>query len=370
MAGMESDAAAGIALRLYESSGRPTLATIRSRWPISTAGVTNVLEEDGRSLDASGATVTVDLAPYEIMTVLATLEVAEADPAAATDLVPRGEPSQPVFSDYWLHNKGAAPMGYQDVTVQIRPSVLAGDGPFDLPIVVASERTAGAMAGSVAVIVPPGWEATPSERLYRLAPGAHLAFDASVRPAAGAAPGRYFIAARITDDAGQTHEDVVTIDYRSTTDDVASRSRNPGDRSSAFEWAVERSIATGGIVPEPDAPTHAGARHDPGGEITLEVLSREITVAPGGTATLEVSVSNTAASEIRGEAQVLSPHETWSSITPWTQGFTVGAGEQVTIAFDVAPPRDVVTGTYWALVKVMYFGRLLYSESVPVRIGA
>jgi hypothetical protein len=81
-------------------------------------------------------------------------------------------------------------------------------------------------------------------------------------------------------------------------------------------------------------------------------------------------VRNLAASEIRGEAQVLSPHETWSSITPWTQGFTVGAGDEATISFSVSPPRDVVTGTYWALVKIMYFGRILYSESVPVLIVA
>ena len=40
------------------------------------------------------------------------------------------------------------------------------------------------------------------------------------------------------------------------------------------------------------------------------------------------------------------------------------------MTFHVAPSRDVAAGTYWALVKVMYFGRLLYSESVAVRILA
>jgi hypothetical protein len=39
------------------------------------------------------------------------------------------------------------------------------------------------------------------------------------------------------------------------------------------------------------------------------------------------------------------------------------------VTFDVAPPPDAVPGNYWALVKVMYFGRILYSDSVPVRIG-
>ena len=36
----------------------------------------------------------------------------------------------------------------------------------------------------------------------------------------------------------------------------------------------------------------------------------------------------------------------------------------------VEPPRDVAPGTYWALVKVMYFGRRVYTRSVPVSILA
>ena len=260
-------------------------------------------------------------------------------------------------------------MGYQAVTVQIKPSFLRGDGPYELPISVASGRTEGAAAGSVALIVPPGWEATPAERIYRLAPGAHLAFDASVRPAPGAAPGRYFVAARITDDAGQDHEDVVTIDHRPGED-----GRGPApvqeERSAALAWAVERALATAGIDPEPGATSNAGARHDPGGELQVELVSGEITVAPGGDATLRVSLRNQAASEIRGEAQILSPLETWATITPWTQGFAVEAGGETILSFGVAPPRDVVAGTYWALVKVMYFGRMHYSASVPVTILA
>jgi hypothetical protein len=91
-------------------------------------------------------------------------------------------------------------------------------------------------------------------------------------------------------------------------------------------------------------------------------------VAPGDDATLRLSVRNLAASEIRGEAQILSPLETWTSIVPWTQGFAVGPGGETVVSFTVAPPRDVVAGTYWALVKVMYFGRRLYTASIPVRI--
>ena len=90
------------------------------------------------------------------------------------------------------------------------------------------------------MIVPPGWEAPPLERIYRLAPGAHLAFEASVRPAAGTAPGRYFVAARITDDAGQVHEDVVTIDHQRGADGTDAGTVVT-ERTAALEWAVERA---------------------------------------------------------------------------------------------------------------------------------
>jgi hypothetical protein len=190
MAGMDLDPAGGVAMRLYESSGRPTQATIRTRWPILSATRTDLLEQNGEPMPVSGSSLDVRLEPYEIVTIAATVAAGADAESGAVGLAPRGEVAQPVYADYWLHNKGAAPMGYQSVTVQMKPSFASGDGPFHVPVVVASERTDGPTAGSVELIVPPGWEAMPSERLYRLAPGAHLAFDASVRPAAGATPGR------------------------------------------------------------------------------------------------------------------------------------------------------------------------------------
>src|SRR5262249_17223511 len=238
-----------------------------------------------------------------------------------------------------------------------------------LPIVVASERTDANTSGTVSLVVPPGWEATPPERLYTLAPGAHLAFEAAVRPAADAAPGRYFVAARITDDSGQQHEDVVTIDHRAPVDGAA-QGESPIDRSAALAWAIERALTIAGAGPAPGEPGHPRAQHDRGGELRATLADDEVAVEPGRRATLRVSLANLAASEIRGEAQVISPFGTWSTIRPWTQGFVVGAGDEVDVAFDVAPPIDAAPGTTWALVKVMYFGRILYTESVPIRVLA
>ena len=57
------------------------------------------------------------------------------------------EAAQPVYSAYWLHNKGAAPLGYQPVTVRIRPAAVVANGPFALPVSVASEQTDEPVAG-------------------------------------------------------------------------------------------------------------------------------------------------------------------------------------------------------------------------------
>ena len=221
---MDLDPADGIAMRLYESSGRPTQATIRTRWPIVSAARTDLLEQDAQPMPVSGSTHRGAARAVRDRHHRGHGRGHADAESGAVGLAPRGEAAQPVYADYWLHNKGAAPMGYQSVTVQIKPSFASGEGPFVVPVVVASERTDGPTAGSVELIVPPGWEATPSERIYRLAPGAHLAFEASVRPPAGRP--RPLLRGRPDHGrGGQTHEDVVTVDYlRAATGRPRSRS--------------------------------------------------------------------------------------------------------------------------------------------------
>jgi alpha-mannosidase len=105
-------------------------------------------------------------------------------------------------------------------------------------------------------------------------------------------------------------------------------------------------------------------------ELEVEMVGGEVRLRAGERSKVQVRLRNRAASEIRGEAQIISPHETWPAITPWTQGFEVAAGEETTVTFAVEPPFDFPRGTWWALVKVMYFGRLTYTESVPIEVAA
>jgi alpha-mannosidase len=371
MADPELDPARGIAARLYESSGRATQATVRSAWPLEDVGLTDLLETDARPVGANAGPTTLRLEPYQIATVTGRLAFPEAG-AGSAELAPRGEPAQPVFSDYWMHNKGPAPMGYQPVAVQIRPWLLAatGDGAIRIPVSVASERTDAPVLGSVILDGPRGWDISPAERAFRLAPGAHLAFEASVTPGRGARPGRYFVSARVVDQADQTHEDVVTIDY-GPGQDGDGRRPDLTIRSATLAQSVEKAVRNAGGDGDGEGPQASAAGLEAlGGELTADLVDTGLAIDAGARAQLRVRLRNHAASEIRGEAQLLSPHDIWSITRPWTQGFKVAAGEEALVTFEVEPPFDFEGGTWWALVKVMYFGRLIYTESVPVAVKA
>jgi hypothetical protein len=370
MASFEVDPTEGIVVRLYESSGVPTKATVRFHWRLEGAELTDLLEERTRVVEVEGERVAVPLEPFEIVTLRARPHGLSRVSATRPELAPRAESAQPVFADYWLHNRGAAPMGYQPVAVQIRPSYLEGGGPFRLPVTVASERTDEPVAGTVAITVPDGWAADPPERLFRLAPGAHLAFEATITPGPSARPARYFVAASVTDEGGQVHEDVVTLDLQTEAIDAG---RDAGDtdgtnRSAGLARAVHRALRTAGGASDVADGKAAWARTALDGELGAELIDAAVHVRAGQQGRIRLALRNLVASEIRGEAQLISPHETWPAISPWTLGFAVAPGQDEEVTFAVEPPINHPGGTYWALVKVMYFGRCLYTASIPVEI--
>jgi hypothetical protein len=103
-------------------------------------------------------------------------------------------------------------------------------------------------------------------------------------------------------------------------------------------------------------------------ELLVELTDRAVQVRSGQRQRLRVSIRNCVGSEIRGEAQLLSPHETWSFLRPWTQGFAVAPGDSAEVEFVAEPVVGTPPGTWWALVKVMAFGRLYYTDSVPIEV--
>ena len=94
-----------------------------------------------------------------------------------------------------------------------------------------------------------------------------------------------------------------------------------------------------------------------------------VRLAPGQRGELAVTIGNRTASQLRGEAQLVSPFGSWDALGPWTLGFAAGPGAAVTLRYPVSMPAGARPGArWWAVAKVMYFGRVRYSQAVPVTV--
>jgi hypothetical protein len=281
---------------------------------LSVAGSADLL---GQPRDGQPGT----LEPYEIGTVRLTPVPASAAPSETVEIGPRIQPVQPVYARYWLHNKGPAPMGNQPVSVHLH----RGDGhdwrdgrDGAVEVTVASDLTSTTYEGTVWITAPPGWTADPFERPVRLAPGGWTRFTVDLGAGPDAAGG--VLAARL-DYAGGTVEDVLPL----------------GD--------------------------------DPGA-VVATLPADELRLRPGQRGTLTVRLENTAGYAVRGEVQAISPWGTWEMVSPSVQGFELGAGGQADVRIDVAVPEGTADGHWWALAKVMWFGRVAYTAAVRIVVAA
>ena len=309
------DPGAGVTLRLYESAGRATTARIRLHPGVSAAERTDLLEERRRSgLRTVAGEIEAELGAADV----ATIAALPSRGVHAVDPAPHIEPAQPVFTRYWLHNKGPAPAGYLPVSVHVSPVSVRSPGQVQVTVACSAEPAAGV----VELEVSPGLTVDAPPLAYDLGPGEHITFRLTVTAAAA---GTHFLAARVRDPLGQLLEDVVTV----------------GSGPAAEPLAVALDPAA-------------------------------FALPPGGHGELVVRLRNTADGAVRGEAQLLSPYGTWGTavhITPWTQGFAVAPGSTADLRYAVgAQPTARPGGHWWTLVKVTYFGRLHYTRAVPIEI--
>ena len=365
----QPDPGDGVTVRLRDISGQPppkSPASVRLHGGIAAAALTDLLEQADRVPAPVGhdGAVAVDVPGCGTVT-LALRPAAAAGPGSGP--VGAGaapEPVQPVFTRYWLHGKGPAPAGNLPVAVHLSPGLLTigpgetaplrltvgcGPGPssgtvtLDIPgaLTLAEARVAGTSADAAA----DGVAGRTAGLHYHLASNAYAAWDLLVHAPPGAAGTRYFVAARIVDQAGQVLEDVAAVSV--------------GDLPPP---ATDLPLAE--LVPALEAAERAEAA-----EAELTTLTGHLELGPGDRAAVRVRLANATASELRGEAQLISPHGSWAAFSPWTTGFAVAAGHSAEIGFDVAIPRDARPGQrWWALVKVMYFGRLRYGEPIWISV--
>ncbi len=201
-------------------------------------------------------------------------------------------------------------------------------------------------SGVVELDVPAGLVATPAGPLhYDLPALGHADWDLSVHGAAGAVPGHYFLAARIRDQLGQVLEDAAAV--------LLGEPPVPGP-----------GLPLDVLLPALEADQQAIAA-----EVEVTLLTPAVQVRPGTAGELAVRLVNRAASPVRGEAQLISPYGSWAAVHPWTRGFSISPGNEVTLRYHVRVPITTRRGTqWWTMVKLMYFGRLRYTSTVPVLI--
>ncbi|TDD06423.1 glycoside hydrolase [Nonomuraea deserti] len=328
----------GVTIRLVESTGLGSQAGLASPvLPLDRLTQADLLERPGApatDLTLTGAEIATYIAPTAL-------------PAAgAPEFGLEIEPAQPVYSRYWLHNKGPAPLGYLPISVAIDPGLVTSpQEPFEVEVVVSAHLTDEPHEGVAEVRVPEGWTATPAQRPFRLPPGGHLRFPVTVTPPPLPGSGLYFVSARTTA-GGQLIEDVTTV---------------------AFGEAPELPVA--GTPAEPRRANRGTKSADarPTG-LSITPATGSLALRPGDRTSLTLRLANTTSDEIRGEAQLASPWGTWTMLPEVIQGFTVAAGETAEVSFPVEVPTDATDGHAWALAKVMWFGRCQYTPAIRLEV--
>jgi alpha-mannosidase len=363
----------GVVVRLRDIAGQagPASASVTLSTGVAAASLSGPVEEDdGPPLPVSDGAAVAEVPPAGTVTMVLTPaalpdDALRRDPALAAS-APRSaepgpaalEPAQPVFTRYWLHGKGPAPAGNLPVAVHLSPDRIALAGPgggepagddgaaaeLRLTVACGPDPAAGAVqlsAGDTLFLEPSG------PLRYDLRPRGYACWDIAVRAAPGTPGGRHFVTAQISDGSGQRFEDAALV----TIGEPALP---------ALDLPLDDLL-----------PLYLADQAATTAELDVALLTPDLRLRPGDSGELAVRLGNATAAPVRGEAQLVSPFGSWAGTQPWTRGFTAGPAESVTLAFGVTVPATARPGQHWwALVKVMYFGRARYSEPAAISVSA
>ncbi|MBK8813253.1 MAG: hypothetical protein IPN69_21350 [Acidobacteria bacterium] len=236
------------------------------------------------------------------------------------------ESVQPVFSRYWLHNMGAAPIGNDAVKVSLRPveqmgnlSSFSWDDPYNqggvttnaVRVQVVNNYQDRRIAGEVLLEVPEDWRVVPDRLKYDIEPNGSfvkdivvLAFPVKKNLDFERASG--LVKARIEHN-GQTFQDVLQI-----------------GKQYKLEWRTEKTVDG-----------------------------------------IRVFVRNPHRQAVEGAVALITPPETWAlgeystpPMFPREQGFSVPPRSEIAIDFTTGafPP-----GT-WQMARLVYNGNLEYEK--------
>jgi alpha-mannosidase len=237
-----------------------------------------------------------------------------------------------LYARYWLHNRGPAPLGGLPAVAHLHPHQLTAAAGSDvtLRLTLASDSSDVALAGTVSLVCPPGWSASPAALPFALPAGEHLEADVVVTTPTSVERGVYPVRAQST----VTNTEVPAA-WRQVVEDVAL-------------------ISVGGA--------------DDARLVHLTEEPADVVVAAGDSARLTATVGSDAGADLSLEAHVISPWGTWEWIGPAVLGAVLPAHGTVQVGFDVSPPAWVESGQWWALIRIGCAGRLVYSPAVKLTV--
>ncbi len=274
LAGSPVTPGAGIAIRGYESSGKPVEVALTLPARPRSAAHGDIVETRGEDFSISGDRIVFDAAGFEIAGIL-------LQPAAKTRR-DAGQSLDPAslggaqYTRYWRHNAGAAPPGFMPLTLKLSGDLKSETGAID--VVVANNRTDKRASGVVYLEGSAGWRLSPAQFEYDLAPREFLRRQAVVLyQQAGEAKGG--VVAR-TDHDGRAYRDLITLD-KSPLDLIALRD----------EDEIRVTVKNAGALPAEGqlelivSPRYWG---EPGlgGETIITPRAAALTVAPYNEQTL------------------------------------------------------------------------------------
>jgi hypothetical protein len=327
----------GITVRLYEPHGRPAAIRLHASVAVREAFAADLLERPTHPLPVGAdGSVEIALDGYAVATVIVVPRTpTPAAPGGAGISRPEATgaeadrepgPLAPVYARYWLHNVGPAPINGLPITVHAAPTAVTGTGPVDLRVTVASDLTDAEWTGLLRVATGTGWAATPAEWPVALGPGEFAELSVRVTVADDALAGDHLIGVSV-EHAGQVVEDLVTI-----------------------------------TVPGP-----AGAAVS-SGEVSVALDTPAVSVRPGGRATLRAVLENRFRSPVHAVAHLVGPVDTWELTPQPVSGQRLDADGTARLEFPVVAAPDTRPGSWWLLVKLMYAGRVAYTDSVRLTV--
>lgn len=314
--------------RVYETEGFATSPGLQPNFDIDHGAEIGMVEQEEfrrSGLAFSGRTFGMDA--FEANEIKTFELFAKRSATPGSDAGATVEVVQPVYSRYWLHNMGAAPIGNDAVKLRLRPveqmgetSTFAWDDPYNqggitttaVRVQVVNNYQDRKVSGEVKLEVPEDWRVVPDRIAYDIEPNGSFVRDVVVlaypvkknlefERASG------LVKARIEHD-GQTFQDVLQI-----------------GKQWKLEWRTEQT-------------------------------------ANGVT----VYVKNPHRQTIDGAVALITPPETWiggmfsaEPVFPREQGFSVPANSEITLKFDHGAFPE---GT-WRIARLVFNGNVEYKRA-------